>query len=166
MQVLKKHGIIYLITKYGFIHLYGLESGTCVYMNHISDETIFVTAEHEAMNGVIGINKKGQVLIINVDEQTIIRVSCILQLSLSHSNKHLPWGLSPILQYLSILLEKGELNHLESVELVCPVLQQGHKQLLEKWLKEDKVQCQQTTIFFGSQLTLGSSSCAVKNLVT
>jgi hypothetical protein len=36
-------------------------------------------------------------------------------------------------------LEKGELNHLESVELARPVLQQGRKQLLEKWLKENKV---------------------------
>jgi hypothetical protein len=36
-------------------------------------------------------------------------------------------------------LEKGDLNHLESVELARPVLQQGRKQLLEKWLKENKV---------------------------
>ena len=48
-------------------------------------------------------------------------------------------GLSPILQYFGILLEKGELNHLESVELAHPVLQQGRKQLLEKWLKKNKV---------------------------
>jgi hypothetical protein len=72
MQVSKKHGIIYLVTKYGFIHLYDLESGACVYMNRISGETIFVTAEHEATNGIIGVNKKGQVLSVNVDEQTII----------------------------------------------------------------------------------------------
>ena len=70
MQVSKKHGIIYLVTKYGFIHLY--DSGACVYMNRISGETIFVTAEHEATNGIIGVNKKGQVLSVNVDEQTII----------------------------------------------------------------------------------------------
>ena len=50
-----------------------------------------------------------------------------------------PGGLSPILQYFGILLEKGELNHLESLELAKPVLQQGRKQLLEKWLKENKV---------------------------
>lgn len=50
-----------------------------------------------------------------------------------------PGGLSPILQYFGILLEKGELNHHESVELARPVLQQGRKQLLEKWLKENKV---------------------------
>ena len=49
-----------------------------------------------------------------------------------------PGGLSPILQYFGILLEKGELNHLESLELARPVLQQGRKQLLEKWLKENK----------------------------
>ena len=72
MQVSKKHGIVYLATKYGFIHLYDLESGACVYMNRISGETIFVTAEHEATNGIIGVNKKGQVLSVNVDEQTII----------------------------------------------------------------------------------------------
>jgi clathrin heavy chain len=50
-----------------------------------------------------------------------------------------PGGLSPILQYFGILLEKGELNHLESLELARPVLQQSRKQLLEKWLKENKV---------------------------
>ena len=68
----KKHGIVYLVTKSGFIHLYDLESGACVYMNRISGETIFVTAEHEATNGIIGVNKRGQVLSVNVDEQTII----------------------------------------------------------------------------------------------
>ena len=50
-----------------------------------------------------------------------------------------PGGLSPILQYFGILLEKGELNQLESLELARPVLAQGRKQLLEKWLKENKV---------------------------
>jgi clathrin heavy chain len=50
-----------------------------------------------------------------------------------------PGQMSPILQYFGILLEKGELNAFESLELVKPVLQQGRKQLLEKWLKEDKV---------------------------
>jgi clathrin heavy chain len=50
-----------------------------------------------------------------------------------------PGGLSPILQYFGVLLEKGTLNKLESLELARPVLQQGRKQLLEKWLKENKV---------------------------
>jgi clathrin heavy chain len=46
---------------------------------------------------------------------------------------------SPILQYFGILLEKGSLNNFESIELARPVLQQGRKNLLEKWIKEEKV---------------------------
>ena len=47
----------------------------------------------------------------------------------------------PALKYFSSLLEIGKLNAVESVELVKPVLQQNKKQLLEKWLKEDKLEC-------------------------
>ena len=52
-----------------------------------------------------------------------------------------PGTLSPILQYFGTLLEKGQLNKFESIELARPVLVQGRKQLLEKWLKEDKLEC-------------------------
>ncbi|EAU90123.2 clathrin heavy chain 1 [Coprinopsis cinerea okayama7 len=196
MQISKKHGIIYMVSKYGFIHLYDLESGACIYMNRISGETIFVTAEHEATNGIIGVNKKGQVLSVNVDDQTIIpyilstlnntelafklasranlpgaddlyvkqyqqlfaagqygeaaKVAANSPRGILRTNAVIesfkqapapPGGLSPILQYFGILLEKGELNHLESLELARPVLQQGRKQLLEKWLKENKLTC-------------------------
>ncbi|KAF8322787.1 armadillo-type protein, partial [Cantharellus anzutake] len=34
-----------------------------------------------------------------------------------------------------------KLNKHEPLELACPVLAQGHKQLLEKWLKENKLEC-------------------------
>lgn len=61
MQVSHKYGIVFVVTKFGFIHLYDLESGTCIYMNRISGDTIFVTAEHEASSGIIGVNRKGQV---------------------------------------------------------------------------------------------------------
>ena len=46
---------------------------------------------------------------------------------------------SPLLQYFSTLLESSKLNKEESIELCKPVVMQGKKQLIEKWLKEDKV---------------------------
>jgi clathrin heavy chain len=67
-----KHGVAYLITKYGYVHLYDIESGVCIYMNRISAETIFVTAAHEQTNGIIGVNRKGQVLSVSIDEENII----------------------------------------------------------------------------------------------
>jgi hypothetical protein len=52
-----------------------------------------------------------------------------------------PGQLSPILQYFGILLDKGTLNRHESLELARPVLAQNRKNLLEKWLKENKLEC-------------------------
>ena len=60
-QTSAKHSVIFLITKYGYVHLYDLESATCIYMNRISGDTIFVTAPHDATAGIIGVNRKGQV---------------------------------------------------------------------------------------------------------
>ena len=189
-----RYGIVYLVTKYGFIHLYDLETGTCVYMNRISGETIFVTCEHEATSGIIGVNRKGQVLSVSADDNTLIPyiLSTLNNTDLAiklASRANLPGAddlyqrqfsqlfqggqyseaakvaansprgilrtpqtiemfkgvqvqpgqMSPILQYFGILLEKGKLNRFESLELARPVLVQGRKQLLEKWLKEDKV---------------------------
>uniref|UniRef100_A0A8C8FYU0 Clathrin heavy chain n=1 Tax=Oncorhynchus tshawytscha TaxID=74940 RepID=A0A8C8FYU0_ONCTS len=196
MQIGTKHGVIYLITKYGYIHLYDLESGVCIYMNRISAETIFVTAPHELTSGIIGVNKKGQVLSVCVEEENIVNYATnvlqnpdlglrmavrsnlagaeelfarkfntlFAQGSYSEAAKvaaSTPKGVlrtaetirkfqsvpaqpgqaSPLLQYFGILLDQGQLNKFESLELCRPVLQQGRKQLLEKWLKEDKLEC-------------------------
>jgi clathrin heavy chain len=72
MEVSKKYGIVYLITKCGFISLYHLDSGTCIYSTRISNDTIFVTAAHESTNGIICVSKEGQILSVHLNEQTII----------------------------------------------------------------------------------------------
>ncbi|XP_046840150.1 clathrin heavy chain 1-like [Xenia sp. Carnegie-2017] len=196
MQVSQKHGIVYLITKYGYVHLYDVESGTCIYMNRISGDTIFVTTPHDPTSGIIGVNRKGQVLAVSVDEENIVSyITNVLQnpdlaLRIAVRNNlggaeelfvrkfnnmfsnmqyaeaakvaaNAPKGIlrtpqtiqrfqqvpaqqgqtSPLLQYFGILLDQGQLNKYESLELCKPVLQQGRKQLLEKWLKEEKLEC-------------------------
>ncbi|XKL64875.1 hypothetical protein PGB90_004961 [Kerria lacca] len=196
MQVSSKYDVIYLITKYGYIHLYDIETATCIYMNRISGDTIFVTAPHEASGGIIGVNRKGQVLSVSVEEDNIISyINTTLQnpdlaLKMAVRNNlagaeelfvrkfnslfqsgnyaeaakvaaNAPKGIlrtpqtiqkfqavpmstgqsSPLLQYFGILLDQGQLNKYESLELCKPVLTQGRKHLLEKWLKEDKLEC-------------------------
>ena len=63
---------MYLITKYGYVHLYDIETGTLIYQNRISADTIFVTAPHDPSNGIIGVNRRGQVLSVSMDEETVI----------------------------------------------------------------------------------------------
>jgi clathrin heavy chain len=195
MQVSQKYKIVYLVTKYGFIHLYDLETGACIYMNRISSETIFITAPDSASEGVVGVNRKGQVLAVSVDEATIIpyllqnpgNTQLAVKLAsraglpgadnlyagqfeqlLGQGNyaeaaklaANSPRGflrtpktieifksvpaqqgqLSVILQYFGMLLDKGSLNKYESLELVRPVLAQNRKHLLEKWMKEGKLE--------------------------
>ncbi|KAG0798102.1 hypothetical protein G6F22_004554 [Rhizopus arrhizus] len=196
MQISHKYGIIFLVTKMGYIHLYDLETGTCIFMNRISGETVFVTAEHEPSSGIIGVNKKGQVLSVSIDEDNIIpyilnnlgntelafklasrgglpgaddlyvarfnqlfstgnfgeaaKIAATSPRGILRTTQTIeqfrqipaqPNQLSPILQYFGTLLEKGTLNKYESLELAKPILMQNRKPLLEKWLKEDKLQC-------------------------
>ncbi|EOO02633.1 putative clathrin heavy chain protein [Phaeoacremonium minimum UCRPA7] len=196
MQVSQKYGVIYLVTKYGFIHLYDLETGSCIFMNRISSETIFTTCSDNDSTGIVGINRKGQVLFVTVDDNSII--SYLLQnpgnteMAIKMASRaglpgaddlygrqfeqlfnggnymeaakvaagsprgflrtpqtiekfkrlpQQPGQMSYILQYFGMLLDKGTLNKHETLELAQPVLAQSRKQLLEKWLKEGKLDC-------------------------
>ncbi|OBT74922.1 clathrin, heavy polypeptide [Pseudogymnoascus sp. 05NY08] len=196
MQVSEKYSIIYLVTKYGFIHLYDLETGTCIFMNRISSETIFITASDSQSEGLVGVNRKGQVLSVAVDESTVIpyllqnpansglAVKLASRAGLPGADnlyaqqfdqlinagnyaeaakiaansprgflrtpqtierfKNIPaqpGQLSIILQYFGSLLDKGDLNKHETLELVKPVLAQNRKHLIEKWMKESKLDC-------------------------
>ncbi|KNE65463.1 hypothetical protein AMAG_11086 [Allomyces macrogynus ATCC 38327] len=196
MQVSQRFGVVFVVTKFGFLHLYDLETATCIYMNRISGETVFVTAEYEATSGIIGVNRKGQVLSVSLDEANAVpyilgvlnNVDLALKLAargnlagaddlyvqkfnqLFMTGQYLeaakvaatsprgilrtpqtleqlrqaqgqPNQVSPLLQYFGVLLEKGDLNKMETLELARPILIQGRKQLLEKWLKEEKLTC-------------------------
>ena len=196
MQISDKYNCVYMVTKFGYLHLYDLESATLIYMNRISAETIFVTAAHEASGGIVGVNRKGQVLCVTVDEANLVPYVCKqlsnypLALRLAVRNNlpgaeqlftqqfnnlmnsmdfkgaaklaaespqqvlrtpetiarfqaapATPGQPTPILTYFGMLLEKGKLNAMESLELAKPVIQQGKVQLLQKWLGEEKLEC-------------------------
>lgn len=72
MAISDKYKLVYLITKMGYFHMFDLETGTMIYMNRISAETIFVTAIHRASGGMMGVNRKGQVLLVTPDDNTIV----------------------------------------------------------------------------------------------
>ncbi|KAJ8946142.1 hypothetical protein NQ314_008964 [Rhamnusium bicolor] len=167
MQVSAKYDVIYLITKYGYIHMYDIESATCIYMNRISSETIFVTAPHEATGGIIGVNRRGQVLSVSVDEESIIRyINTVLHnpdLALRLATRNNLAGAEELfVSKFQVLFQNGQyaeaakvaanapkdilrtpatIQIYESLELCKPVLLQNRKQLLEKWLKEEKLEC-------------------------
>lgn len=66
-----KYGIIYIVTKLGFIHLYDAETGAAVFMNRISADPVFAACP-EADKGILVVNRKGQVLSVELNEQTAV----------------------------------------------------------------------------------------------
>lgn len=195
IQIGQKYGVVYLVTKFGFIHIFDIITGELIFSNRISSETVFVTTELRSQSGIIGVNRKGQVLSVTIDENNIVpyllahgHADIAITMAyksdlpgaedlfltrfaqLVHAGDFVeaakvaarsPRGIlrtpqtietlksvavspsqaNPLLQYFGILLEHGTLNHHESIELAKPVLSQNKKALLEKWLKENKLEC-------------------------
>ncbi|GMS88942.1 hypothetical protein PENTCL1PPCAC_11117, partial [Pristionchus entomophagus] len=71
LQASSEQGVVYLVTKDGLVHIFDLESGKIIYSNRISEETIFITTDY-SQGGVIGINRKGNVLSVSVDKQKMV----------------------------------------------------------------------------------------------
>ena len=196
MQISKKYGLVYVITKLGLLFVYDLETATAVYRSRISPDPIFLTSEAATVGGFYAINRRGQVLLATVNEQSMVPFVSQslnnLDLALAIAKRgnlpgaealvgqnferlfalgqykeaavaaaESPMGAlrtketieklkgvqvqpgqtSPLLQYFGTLLTKGKLNPLESLELGRLVLSQNKKQLLENWMNEDKLEC-------------------------
>ena len=65
-----------------------------------------------------------------------------------------PGQSAPLFQYFNVLLEKGSLNQLESVELAKPVIESGRVQLLEKYVAEDKLELTEVSLTLKPYISL------------
>lgn len=72
LQTSDKYGIIYILTKYGFIHLYDIETGSNLFVNRITADPVFTAAPYNNGTGIITINKSGQVLTVELSREKII----------------------------------------------------------------------------------------------
>eukprot|EP00930_Biecheleria_cincta_P019685 TRINITY_DN1496_c0_g1_i1.p1 TRINITY_DN1496_c0_g1~~TRINITY_DN1496_c0_g1_i1.p1 ORF type:complete len:1703 (+),score=387.00 TRINITY_DN1496_c0_g1_i1:58-5166(+) len=200
LHLSEKHGVVYMVTKAGFLLLFDVATGTMLLRSRVSQESIFISTYSQKTGGCLFINRSGKVMSAAVNEQTMVGyiMNQLVQLpnrqeiaftlarrfSMAGADELFqqefarrfasgdykgaatiagqcksgmlrtpqiiqqfksvqapPGQTSPILHYFSTLLEYGKLNAQESVELCQPVVQQGRRELVEKWLKEDKLEC-------------------------
>ena len=196
LQASSKHSLVYLVTKMGYVHLYDIESGSALYMNRISETTLFATAPQRSTGGLIGVNRSGKVLAVTVVEGAVVPyvmsklndVELATRLASRNGfpgaenlfNEHFAElfqdekyreaalvaadspggslrttdtiskfksvpsdesGRSVLLIYFQTLLERGKLNQIEAVELAMQLVAKNSVNIMEKWLKEDKLEC-------------------------
>jgi clathrin heavy chain len=68
-----KHDMHFIITKMGFLYLFDLHSGTCLFKHRIVAEPVFVSCAHTAASGMLGITAgKGQVLSVSLNTSNIV----------------------------------------------------------------------------------------------
>jgi clathrin heavy chain len=62
LQVNSTLGLAYIITKYGFMHVFEVETGELLCMQRISPDPLFLSVPHEASGGILVASRKGQIL--------------------------------------------------------------------------------------------------------
>ena len=73
VQVSRKHDLVYIVTKMGFVYLFDLHSGDVIFRLRATDQFFFTTTMHEDSGGVIGVTAKtGQVLLVTVNESALV----------------------------------------------------------------------------------------------
>lgn len=120
LQTSDKYGIIYILTKYGFIHIYDTESGANLFVNRISAEPVFTASSYNEGTGIITINKAGQVLTVEIAKDRIIpyvldKLSNVpLALSLS-SRGGFPGAENLFMQQFQTYLNQGDYGNAAKV---------------------------------------------------
>lgn len=73
LQVSKKHDILYVVTKMGYVYLYDVHTGNVLFRHKITDQPVFTTTVHKATNGVLAITaKSGQVILATINEGNLV----------------------------------------------------------------------------------------------
>ncbi|GMR41315.1 hypothetical protein PMAYCL1PPCAC_11510, partial [Pristionchus mayeri] len=80
IQAASKLGLVFIVTKHGFAHVFDLESATILCSERITDSPFFASAEYWR-GGIIGVNERGQVLSVTIDKEKMAK----------HMNQTNPW---------------------------------------------------------------------------
>ncbi|CAG9465968.1 unnamed protein product [Pedinophyceae sp. YPF-701] len=117
-----KHALVFVTTKLGLVFVYDLPTGTAVYRTRFSTDAVFLTCDVPGVGGVYAVNRRGQLLLLSVNEDTIVPyISGQLQntevaLALA-SRAGLPGADSLIVQEFERLMGVG--NYREAAEMAA-----------------------------------------------
>jgi clathrin heavy chain len=72
MQDCPKFGTLFIITKMGFLYMYEVSTAALLYRQKITDQLCFVATRNANTDGMIVINRSGQIFSLNVEENNLI----------------------------------------------------------------------------------------------
>jgi clathrin heavy chain len=72
MQDCPKYGVLFMITKMGHLYMFEISTACLLYKQKITDQLCFVATRNMNTDGMIVINRAGQIFSINVEENNLI----------------------------------------------------------------------------------------------
>lgn len=72
VHCVEKYGVIFMVTKLGYLYMYEMSEAVLLYRQRITDQTVIVSCKNLQTHGMIAINAAGQILSVNVDENNLI----------------------------------------------------------------------------------------------
>jgi len=72
MHVSKKHGLLYIVTKFGFLFIYEINNCVQIIKSRISQDSLFTGSKNTKSDGILVINKAGSLLSVDIDEKNIV----------------------------------------------------------------------------------------------
>lgn len=68
----EKYGLLYIVTKFGFIYIYELTTVEQIYKARLSTQAIFAVAKNQTNDGILALSKNGSLLGGMIDEQGLV----------------------------------------------------------------------------------------------
>lgn len=59
MQAVEKYGVVFVITKFGYIYIYEISNSVLIFRQRITDSLVFVATKTLSEDGVVCVNKAG-----------------------------------------------------------------------------------------------------------
>jgi clathrin heavy chain len=59
MQTVDRYGVVFVITKFGYLYIYEIANAVLLFRQRITDSLIFVATKNPNTDGMICINKAG-----------------------------------------------------------------------------------------------------------
>jgi clathrin heavy chain len=72
MQICSKYGLLMVVTKLGYLHLFEISSCQQIAKQKISQDTVFVGTRLQKNDGALLVNKSGSLLAVSIDPQNLV----------------------------------------------------------------------------------------------
>lgn len=72
LQVSGEYGLLYVLTKYGYLYLCDMETAACLCVTRVSPEIIFTSTLNSATQGILGITRSGRILSVDIKRDVLL----------------------------------------------------------------------------------------------